>query len=166
MKKNSIRIIALVLVAATFAIFMSSCSKSIGATVTVSLSDEYCAFKRAQDPSFTPPKQNVVMSTMVDIIVEDGEDMNGIRVLSEACAMRDLKMTAGATDPTSIGTYSEFRYDPSTDTPVEGYDTPLYFYWQMYVNGEKAASTSAATIINDGDNVEFKFTYIASKTTA
>lgn len=167
MKRQIIKAVSLIIAAAMLVIFLPGCSNdSVTVFVKATLSDEYCDFVAKRNPADSIPElARVVINGAdpagIEVTIDpvEGQEMNAIRALREACALAGISDVETDNNPISIKGYKRFQYNPTSDTPVEGYDETLSFYWTLKVNGQPAQGSASSVMLNNGDKLEFVFTY-------
>ncbi len=170
MKKAIIRIVACALALMMLAGMMVGCAggNKMTVTVTVQLGSDYIDFKYAEASSkgdkdflIAQSDRKIMENKEISVIYGDDEQVSVLSALAEACANNDISLVRDSTETSvqSIMDYAGQSYNPTSGTPIEGYDKAVTFFWSYTVNGKEPEEGRAGTnYVKDGDVIVFTLT--------
>lgn len=160
MKKTTIKLLALVMLAVMLGTMFCSCGKStMNVKIGVKLGSDYIDYKyneNADNPDFMIPSEDRVFlnDVNVEVAYEEGTQVSVLDVFKNAAAEYALDFTLDSNEAsvTSVNNYGGF-----TGKDAEG--KTLVFFWTYTINGVEPTEGRAATnYVKEGDVVVFTLT--------
>ena len=170
MKKRTVRILMLALVAVMMIPMMVSCGgEKMTVTVGARLGQDYINYmldvEHADDDSYTIPADDRILLNDVPIEIEykEGEQISALRAIQEACLNHalDCFTNEDGNSMVTLKTYSGFTRTVKNEN---GDMETLVFFWTYTINGvEPSGGRMSTNYVKDGDKVEFVLTAASSK---
>ncbi len=160
MKKTTLKLIALVMLAVMLTSMFCACGKSkMNVTIGAKLGEDYITYQynaNADNEEFIIPQDDRICLNDVTIEVqyEEGSQVSVLDVFKNAAIEYELdyELDSSGESISSINKYGGF-----SGTDEEG--KVLVFFWSYTINGVEPTSGRAGTnYVNEGDKIEFILT--------
>lgn len=160
MKKTTIKLMTLVMLAVMLCSMFCACGKSkMNVTIGVKLGDDYITYmynENADNPDFMIPAEDrtFLNDVGVEIAYDEGGQVSVLDVFKNAAVEYALDYTLDSNEASvaSVNDYGGF-----TGKDAEG--KTLVFFWTYTINGVEPTEGRAATnYVKDGDKIVFTLT--------
>lgn len=160
MKKTTIKLLALVMLAVMLCTMFCACGKSkMNVKIGVKLGSDYIDYKyneNADNPDFMIPSEDRVFlnDVTVEVAYDEGTQVSVLDVFKNAAVeyALDYGLDSNEASVVSVNDYAGF-----TGKDAEG--KTLVFFWTYTINGVEPTEGRAATnYVKDGDKIEFTLT--------